>query len=432
MKILDDESGQTTILVAIFTAILLLGLAALAVDVGMLYREKRMVQNAADAAALAASAQYGTTDINTSAATAAHQQPGIIASGTNVATITSTLVNAANSDVQVVVTQPTPTVFMRAFNSAFGLIRISAVAEAAKPPVAACINALSPSGVTSSGYPTQCSTTGGIIVGDSSTSTAEVQSTGCSICSDSAITTCDSYQGWISSTLSINAGGGVTGKVTATNGISGAGGCTNPYASVVAPSYTSGCTTITWPGGSGGGQHLKLASNLGGAPYCGFGVTDCSTCLGSLELTGGVYIFSKSFNIGSGVSITEDAPVTLYFAPGTDLNGGNGSVQRGFDNGMSINITAMTTGSTAGIAIWDDSGTAASPDTFTFNGGSSSKINGAIYAPHSTLQDGNGSGVTTVNGSITAWAIEVGGGGGLSVSASDSSSSSRGPVTLVK
>jgi hypothetical protein len=113
------------------------------------------------------------------------------------------------------------------------------------------------------------------------------------------------------------------------------------------------------------------------------------------------------------------------------LNGGNGSVQRGFDNGMSINITAMTTGPTAGIAIWDNSGTATSPDTMTFNGGSSSKISGAIYAPHTIIQDGNGSGVATVDGSITAWAIEVGGSGGLSVSNSGGGAAA-GNVTLIQ
>jgi len=66
MRILRDESGQATILVALFLGIVFLGCAALVVDAGMLYREKTMVQTAADAAAIAVSAQYSSNpNINT-------------------------------------------------------------------------------------------------------------------------------------------------------------------------------------------------------------------------------------------------------------------------------------------------------------------------------------------------------------------------------
>ena len=54
VRLLRDESGQATIFMALFMGILFLGFAALAIDVGMLYRERRIVQTAADAGALAA------------------------------------------------------------------------------------------------------------------------------------------------------------------------------------------------------------------------------------------------------------------------------------------------------------------------------------------------------------------------------------------
>jgi hypothetical protein len=51
---LGDERGQSTILMALLTGTILIGFVGLAVDVGMLYREKSMAQTAADAGAIAA------------------------------------------------------------------------------------------------------------------------------------------------------------------------------------------------------------------------------------------------------------------------------------------------------------------------------------------------------------------------------------------
>lgn len=59
MDIRHDENGQVLVLTA-FCMLVLLGFLALAVDVGMLYRQKRLVQTAGDAGALAAAAEIGT------------------------------------------------------------------------------------------------------------------------------------------------------------------------------------------------------------------------------------------------------------------------------------------------------------------------------------------------------------------------------------
>jgi hypothetical protein len=68
----------------------------------------------------------------------------------------------------------------------------------------------------------------------------------------------------------------------------------------------------------------------------------------------------------------------------------------------------------------------------TFGGGSGTTINGAIYAPHTIIEDGNGSGVSTVSGGITAWAIQVAGSGHISVSESGVGNNNNGQVTLVQ
>ena len=57
MKILCREEGQTLVLTALcMTA--MLGFLALAIDVGVLFRSKRCMQTAADAAAIAAAQDY--------------------------------------------------------------------------------------------------------------------------------------------------------------------------------------------------------------------------------------------------------------------------------------------------------------------------------------------------------------------------------------
>jgi len=61
MKFFRDERGQATILVGMCIASLC-GMAALSVDVGMLFRTKRILQNAADAGAIAASMEKPYND----------------------------------------------------------------------------------------------------------------------------------------------------------------------------------------------------------------------------------------------------------------------------------------------------------------------------------------------------------------------------------
>ncbi len=57
MKMRESERGQALVLVA-FCAVVLIGFAALATDVGVLFRAKRNMQIAADAAATAAALDY--------------------------------------------------------------------------------------------------------------------------------------------------------------------------------------------------------------------------------------------------------------------------------------------------------------------------------------------------------------------------------------
>src|ERR1700722_5299575 len=91
MKIMKEENGQAAILVATFLAILALGFMALAFDGGYFFRQKRMVQAAADAAAIAAAEEAspgGPTNVQTVANAIAQMNGFNTSAATNPATVT--------------------------------------------------------------------------------------------------------------------------------------------------------------------------------------------------------------------------------------------------------------------------------------------------------------------------------------------------------
>src|SRR3954452_14702008 len=80
---LADERGQTILLTAVFLTVLL-GMAALAVDLGAWYKEQRALQARVDAAALAGAQDlpYDTTAANADAASYAAKNGGAVAGQT--------------------------------------------------------------------------------------------------------------------------------------------------------------------------------------------------------------------------------------------------------------------------------------------------------------------------------------------------------------
>src|ERR1700751_1610976 len=86
MKRMKDESGQALIITALCMTCLF-GFAALATDVGLMLREKRLLQIAADSAAIAGALElnYSAARV-TSAALAAATQNGFAATTSGVTT----------------------------------------------------------------------------------------------------------------------------------------------------------------------------------------------------------------------------------------------------------------------------------------------------------------------------------------------------------
>ncbi len=152
MRIFRDEEGQTLVLTALcMTA--MLGFMALALDVGILFRARRNIQIAADAAAVAGALDYlynGSTTTATTAAKSASATNGYT-DGTAGATVTVNLPptsgpNTASAGfIEAIVTAPQSTLFMSMFGTSS--VNISARAVAATPSSGtACIWMMASSG----------------------------------------------------------------------------------------------------------------------------------------------------------------------------------------------------------------------------------------------------------------------------------------------
>ena len=119
-----------------------------------------------------------------------------------------------------------------------------------------------------------------------------------------------------------------------------------------------------------------------------------------LTMSPGVYILAgTSFKPGGGSStdpvlntstdlctsstgktyVNAPGGVTIYFGPNPNNSSQYGNIQVS----TCVSITAPATGSTAGIAFWQDGRTNNGQDAF--NGGSSLYVTGAIYAPSSEV-----------------------------------------------
>lgn len=145
MKIVHEECGQTTILVAL-CLLAICGLAGFAVDAGMMFRAKRILQIAADSAAVSGAAELNYGD-GVAAAQAAATQNGVTdgVAGASVAVNSPPLYGPMATKpgyVEVIVSQNEPTYFMSLFH--LTSLTVGARAVAAVEPSASCVDTLTP------------------------------------------------------------------------------------------------------------------------------------------------------------------------------------------------------------------------------------------------------------------------------------------------
>ena len=447
--VLRDDTGNVLLLTAL-SMVLLMGFIAIATDVGMLYRTHRLVQNAADAAALAAAAQISAYPTGQVPADTAVTQNGFTI-GTTTGTVSVTPViqtaTATTGYVQVTVTEITPTFFVPIFNSKFSTFNVSAVAGAAYALSSnsnECMLGLSPTGAAvpnASGVETDGSTNmtwNTTVMADVATEgNSKINAPNCGV-QACGPTSEASGSGKTAAALYAWGSGNITAKSTtapsygtdnsgstikATPTLASCSG--NPMAKSIPAAPTPGtCIDPTWmKNGTAGGS----AETISPGTYCNFNTSNVST----LTMQPGLYIVTTTFSTNSGTTINGNG-VTIYLANGAIANSGNstyvagGATPYGVGNGTTINISAPTSGSYSGIAIWDGNSASSAPDTFTFGGGANSTFNGAIYGPNTNLVLGNGSGTSTLSSNIIANTIMILGGSTITNNYTPPSSSSSG------
>ncbi len=385
---LGDESGQVLVMAALsMTA--LLGFTALATDVGVLYRTRRNVQIAADAAAIAGSVDYlynGSTSSAKTAAKAASAANGITdGSGSAVVTVNIPPANGPNAGnaafVEAIVSKPKSTIFMGIFG--YRSMTLNARAVAGTPTYGkACIWLMANSG-------TALDVQGSYDI--------EAQDCGAYVNSSSSNALKVTGAGGTMNTMFLDVVGNSTSvhATAPTAPTLNAAPRKNPWGNLTGPNPNSGtgCDSVVTT------ANLTLTGTITGP---GAGHTICYTKAVTLS---NVTIGSGTLNTTTPASSTVTSPAgTLVFGAGVTVSGtvtvygGTIDVFSGTFNQPStstLSIIAPTSGTYNGIAIMQPSSNTTQVQVQF--GSSNQVMDGYIYAPGAEvyLQDSGGGQVAT-------------------------------------
>jgi hypothetical protein len=413
MKILKGESGQTVVLFAAFMGIVAIGFLAFALDTGLLFRQKRMAQSAADAAAFAAAEEIPNgISAEQSAANAIAKLNGFDTTlSTNPATVTLVTPSSGNFSgstyAQVTVSKPVSTVFLGAFRTGMSTMPVSATSIAGGGKTSqTCVCLEGTSGQTLNLSNAATLNANGCGVVNNSNSSNAVGAVGSATLD--ALTLGLVSTSWTQS-ANVNNGASLA-STTVIQGITSSCAPTMPPA----PTY-SGC--VANPGGSSGTFIWGPPSASSTICYNGLTVGANGS---SVFLNPGIYVIPSGvlhFMSGSGGHSNTGGEGVFFYLTGTASlvidNGANVNLVAG-GNTKSGGGTAPTVGVYNGILIYQ-----AATDTvgLSIQGGSTTYMNGAMFAPSALITLGNGSGAS-INGGVVASSLTMNGGGTLTANAS--------------
>jgi hypothetical protein len=414
MKLISDERGQSTILLATFMGLILIGFAALALDVEYLFHEKRLAQAAADAAAIAAAEESaaGDTSDEQAAANAMAKLNGFDTTlAKNPATVTLTTPTSGNyagsaSFIQVVVSKPIPTIFLGAFYHRATSVTVSARAVAGggqTSPTCICLEGQAGMDLNMSNNAQLTATNCGITVdSNSGNAVGVVGSAGINALSLGTVSsTWDNSgnvnnNGTISSTTKVVQGITTQCKPNITvptlpNGIT----CyNNPIQGWILPGYKANYTLPIQNVTETNGTVVNEVATSGVICYNSLDTSQSSSVT---FLPGYTYYIIGGFTTGGGAPLTGNG-VTFYV-------GGNVNIA----NGVTSNLSAPTVGTNPAIpqTLFYAMG-----NTVTIQGGSSSNFSGLVYAPNAAVTLNNGTG-TSLNMDLVAQTLTMAGGATL-------------------
>lgn len=392
-EFMRDQSGSYVILSALLMPVLV-GTAGLGTEVGWWYYKHKNMQSAADSGAVsAATAVTAGADLSAEAyaVTANYGYTNAVNNVTVTVNQPPTTGNYTSKPqaVEVVVSQPQQRLLSALFGS--DPVLITARAVALPNSGTGCVLALN-----SSARPA-VNVSGG----------NQLNLVKCNLYSNSNAGPSLNVAG--SATVSANQVGVVgdvsgASSITATNGVrTHVLPISDPYANVYPPSEPS-CTSA------------KITVNANGkttslSPGCYRG--DITVNAGAtLNLDPGIYYLDgANLNVAGNATITGTG-VTLVFT-GSGSSWGTASI----GSNANVTLTAPTTGSTQGIAIYGDRnmpvGTA-----FNLTGGGTQNFGGAIYLPKANLNFAGGNGTTTSCTKIIADTLTFSGTSNLEVNCS--------------
>jgi Flp pilus assembly protein TadG len=367
-----DESGNYLIIMAVAMPALV-GAAGLGAEEGIWLYRHQLAQSAADAAAISAATAYGTSSANNVSAQAnavAASYGFVDGKGSVAITVNQPPKSGASSAkfnaVEVIVTEKRD----RLLSSLFGKEKVNIKGRAV---------ALANAGL------------GCLLSLDATASDATnlqgnpfVNLVNCSVYdnSNNAGTALNVGGSANLSALSVSVVGGVSGisNITTSKGITtGAMPAPDPFAGVSYPSY-SGCGFNN--------KTVKNTQTLDPGVYCNGLQLNAGAYA---TLNPGVYYMDRgSLQISGGATI-KGSGVTIVFTSST----GNNYATATINGGATVDLTAPTSGSLAGIVMFGDRNMPVGT-TFKFNGGAGQNLGGAVYFPHGTINYAGGSAVNVV------------------------------------
>jgi Flp pilus assembly protein TadG len=382
-KSFGSSSGQIYVLVAMAMAVLI-GMAGLVVDVGLLYVDRRQMQTAADAAAVAgANALQGSSSVSAgyqTAATDAAKNNGFTNGVGNVAVSVSELScpNASSEQcVQANVSQPVPVYLLRALGYTTMNVAAKAIAGGVNSP--ACIYALDPTApkaFLASGNATTTSACG--ILVDSS---------------DSAALSGNGSGSVTASAIGVSGGDSLGNTTWTPTPITGIAPAPDPLASLAEPSVGSCDHTF---------YSTSSSASLTHGTYCG-GIKISGS--GTINFGPGLYVLAGGGMKVSGNAILNGSGVTFYNTSGT---GGYAPIDMA--GGGTATFSAPTSNAGGGIkgVLFFQDRTIAAGGSNTVTGGSSSVFDGALYFPTSQLfYAGNSNLSGNCNGSNAGYTLMI-------------------------
>jgi Flp pilus assembly protein TadG len=381
-QLLSDRRGGVAVMTAM-SLTSLLGFAGLGTEATLWYVAKRNLQGATDAAAYTAAtaeaAGQNSTAFTDAAKAVAKKYGFVDGAGGVTVSVNNPPHSGANTGnaqaVEVLIQQPQQLMFAALFMDSNPNISARAVAAP---------------GVATGGGPADCviALDRGNVTDVIDTGTATLNMSSCNIMVNSPSSSALS----ISGTATINArSASIVGNYTTsgdahlnvTDGITtGSAPMNDPYANVQIPPY-SGCNQTNY---SVSTSHTLTPVN-GIYVLCnGLRVTG----QGNLTLQPGVYIINGgNMSVSGGATVSGNGVTIIMTNSTTPTSTGSVSIA----GGSNINLSAPTTGATAGLAFFQDRG-AANNGSNSFSGGATQSITGALYFPNQAVSFSGNSGNT--------------------------------------